>query len=53
MIRKLVTRDKDGHFMMIKGTIPQDINNTYRYTYSQSGTTKIYKETTNRTKGRN
>lgn len=51
---KRVTRDKNGHFLMIKGTIQCYVDmllsrhNNYQYIYSQSGSA-THKASINRT----
>lgn len=50
--KKKVARNKDRHFIMIKGTINQD-DITHHYICNQLGSTKIYKAMTNRPKGKN
>ena len=48
-----VTRHRYGHFIMIKGDNTSRKYNTYQNICPQSESTKMYKATTNRPKGRN
>ena len=49
---KTITRDKEGHYIMIKGSI-QEENNNYKYFFTQHRSTSIYKENANSHKRRN
>ena len=46
---KAVKRDKDGYYIMIKGSIQEeDINNNYKYICTQHGSTAIRKTNANK-----
>ena len=49
---KKITRDKEGHYIMIKGSI-QEGNNSCKYLGTQHRSTSIHKTNTNRHKRRN
>ena len=44
---KNVTRDKEGHYIMIKGSIQEEDNNNYKYTRTQHKSSLIHKATAN------
>ena len=50
---KNIIRDNKGHYIMIKGSIPEDITIVYIYICTQYRITSIYKETVNNLKRRN
>ena len=47
-----ITRDKEGHYIMIKGSIQEEDNNC-KYLCTQHRSTSIHKKNTNRHKRRN
>ena len=47
---KNVTRDKEGHYVMIKGINPRRSYNNYKYICSQHRSSSIHKATVNRYK---
>lgn len=49
---KNITRDKEGHYVMIKGSIQEEDNNC-KYLCTQHRSTSIHKINTNRHKRRN
>ena len=49
---KTITKDKEGHYIMIKGSI-QEANNNYKYLCTQHRSTSIHKATANSHKRRN
>ena len=49
---KKITRDKEGHYIMIKGSIQEEDNNC-KYLCTQHRSTSIHKTNTNRHKRRN
>ena len=49
---KKITRDKEGHYIMIKGSIQEEDNNC-KYLCTQNRSTSIHKMNTNRHKKRN
>ena len=49
---KKITRDKEGHYIMIKGSIQEEDNNC-KYLCTQHRSTLIHKTNTNRHKMRN
>ena len=49
---KKITRDKEGHYIMIKGSIQEEVNNC-KYLCTQNRSTSIHKMNTNRHKKRN
>ena len=50
---KKITRDKEGHYIMIKGINPRGRNNNCTYLCTQHRSTSIHKTNTNRHKRRN
>ena len=50
---KKITRDKEGHYIMIKGSIQEEDNNNCKYLCTQHRSTSIHKTNTNRHKRRN
>ena len=44
---KAVKRDKEGHYIMIKGSIQEEDNNNYKYICTQHRSTAICKANTN------
>ena len=50
---KIVTRDKEGHYIMIKGSIQEDITIINVYLPNIGAYTSVYKATVNRYKRRN
>ena len=49
---KAVKRDKDGHYIMIKGSIQEEDNN-YKYICTQHGSTTVRKTNANKYERRN
>ena len=49
---KKIKRDKEGYYIMSKGSIQEDVNNC-KYLCSQHGSTSIHKTNTSRHKRRN
>ena len=49
---KTITRDKEGHYIKIKGSIQEDIN-TCKYIFTQNRNTSIYKANVDSHKRRN
>ena len=49
---KNITRDKEGHYVMIKGSVQEEDNNC-KYLCTQQRSTSIHKTNTNRYKRRN
>ena len=50
---KKITRDKEGHYIMIKGINPRGRHNNCKYLGTQDSSTSIHKTNTNRHKRRN
>ena len=50
---KKVIRDKEGHYIMIKGINPRGRHNNCKYLCTQHRSTSIHKTNSNRHKGRN
>ena len=50
---KKITRDKEGNYIMIKGSITRGRHNNCNYLYTQNRSTSIHKTNTNRHKRRN
>ena len=48
-----IIRDKEGHYIMIKGSIQEEDNNNCKYLCTQHRSTSIHKTNTNRQKRRN
>ena len=46
---KKVTRDKEGHYIMIKGSVQQEDIKNYKYICTQHRSTNICETNTNRT----
>ena len=44
---KKITRDKEGHYRMIKGSIQEERHNNYKYLCMQHRSTSIYKANAN------
>ena len=49
---KNITRDKEGHYIMIEGSIQEEDNN-YRYQCTQNRSTSVHKINTNRHERKN
>ena len=47
---KTITRDKEGHYIMIKGINPRRRYNNYKYICTQHRSTSIHKATANSSK---
>ena len=50
---KNISRDKEGHYIMIKGSIQEECYNNFKYLRTQHRFTTIYKATANNFKRRN
>ena len=50
---KTITRDKEGHSIMIKGSIQEEDNNNCKYLCTQHRSTSIHKANANSHKGKN
>ena len=50
---KKITRDKEGHYIMIKGSIQEEDKNNCKYLCTQHRRTPIHKTNTNRHERRN
>ena len=50
---KKIARDKEGHYIMIKGVNPRGTHNNCKYLCIQQRSTSIHKTNTNRHKRRN
>ena len=50
---KNITRDKEGHYIMIKGSIQEEDITIVKYLCTQHRSTSIHKTNTNRHKRRN
>ena len=50
---KNITRDREGHYIMIKGSIQEEKCNNCKYLCTQPRSTSIHKTDTNRCKWRN
>ena len=50
---KTVIRDKEGHYIMIKGSIQEKRYNNYKYVCTQHRSTSIHKANPNKYKRRN
>ena len=50
---KKITRDKEEHYLIIKGSIQEEDVNNCKYLFTQHRSTSIHKTNTNRHKRRN
>ena len=50
---KKIRRDKEGHYIMMKGSIQEEDVNNCKYLFTQHRSTSIHKTNTNRHKRRN